>query len=224
MSNISSLTSTSSSSALSSSTQRITGLVSGLDVDSLVKQMLASQQAKLDKANQQRALIDWQKEAYSSVVSTLNTFQSTYLDILSPNSILKPSNFTSMTTSVPAAAANYFTASAVSGSPASSLTVNSISQLATAQKIETADKQINDETIKLLAGKSMNVTVNGVTKQITVASDITDADAIISDINSQLISSFGKQSDGTPKVAFTMSDPDNSGNRTISLNTQKNAV
>ena len=209
------------------SNQRMTGMFSGLEVDDIVKKMLLNQQNKLNKFTQQKELINWQKDAYRSVISMLGDFQSKNLDILSPSSVLRPSNFTAMSASAPPYASEYFSVSAASGSYASSLTVDKITSLATAQKIETIDgHRITDAVMKLkdadvasLAGKSLNFNVNGETKTINIAATVTNADDFVADLNAKLVSAFGTTG-GNPKVEIAYNPlalPDASGNRTLTL-------
>lgn len=63
---------------------RVTGMASGIDVDSVVKQMLSTQQARIDKMKQNRQVILWRQESYRDVINDLQSFRNTYLDILSP--------------------------------------------------------------------------------------------------------------------------------------------
>ena len=83
-------TSSSSSSSSSSTIQngRYWGLASGLNVDSIVTALVSDQQQQIDQANQQKQTIQWQQSAYQSIVSSMDTFQSTYLDIIGSSSIL----------------------------------------------------------------------------------------------------------------------------------------
>jgi len=70
------------------STLRISGLASGLDTDSIVKQLMQAAKIPVDKLNQNKQVLQWQQEDYRTINSTLRTFrdkvftmklQSTYL-------------------------------------------------------------------------------------------------------------------------------------------------
>ncbi|SDW83725.1 flagellar filament capping protein FliD [Paenibacillus sp. PDC88] len=54
---------------------RISGFASGLDIDSIVKQLMTAQKAPLDKLNQQKQLVEWKREDYRTVSTKLVTFQ-----------------------------------------------------------------------------------------------------------------------------------------------------
>jgi len=157
---------------------RMTGLVSGLETEDIVKRMLMSQQTRLDKAKQKRDFVNWQKDAYRSVITSMNEFQSKFLDILSPAGIVRAGSFKSTTATVPAGMAQYFNATASSDALTSSVTVNSISKLATAQKIESVGKISSDIAMQItdidrlddVSGKTLAVSFNGVTKNIVLDS------------------------------------------------------
>lgn len=58
---------------------RISGMVSGLDVESLVKQMIAVKRIPLDKLNQQKQTLQWQRDNYREINSKLVDFQNSKL-------------------------------------------------------------------------------------------------------------------------------------------------
>lgn len=70
-------------------TNRITGTNSGIDVDSVVKQSLTTQQNKIDKAYQQQMVYQYQQEQLKSIISDVQNFYDKYLDVLSGDSLLK---------------------------------------------------------------------------------------------------------------------------------------
>ncbi|MBQ5334171.1 MAG: flagellar filament capping protein FliD [Oscillospiraceae bacterium] len=66
---------------------RMTGLASGLDIESLVKAGVANTKNSLDKRKQKLQSLQWKQEAYRSVISTLSDFKKKYLNIESSTSI-----------------------------------------------------------------------------------------------------------------------------------------
>lgn len=207
---------------------RVTGLASGMDIDDMVKKMLIAQQTKLDKAKQRRETLNWQKDAYRSAITKMNEFKKKFLDALSPSNVLLNSSFKKMTAAVPQSMSQYFIASAGSEAHNASLVVNSISQLATAQKITgKAEEQkitmkLDADTSKIL-GKSFNVTLNGTTKSISLEGEIAkyqnsgtfDMSKLVDDINVKLEKAFGKQGgaarisvsgDGIDTLKFIVAD------------------
>lgn len=79
---------------------RITGLASGLDVDTTVKQMMKSHVIRVDKLKQDRQIMQWRQELYRDLIGNLNTFKSTYFDVLKPEKyMLSKRNFSNFTVS-----------------------------------------------------------------------------------------------------------------------------
>ena len=56
---------------MSSSHLRIGGLASGMDIDSIVKDLMKAERAKLYRYEQERTLLEWKREDYRSVNNTL---------------------------------------------------------------------------------------------------------------------------------------------------------
>ena len=126
---------TTSSGAVTTSTvngtSRITGLSSGLDVDSIVKGLMDAEKVKLSKMEQQEDLLTWKQEAYRTTMGTMNTFSSTYLDTLASGSITKQGTFLQYEATTSDADRSYVTAAASANAKAGSHTL-AVSQLATA--------------------------------------------------------------------------------------------
>lgn len=74
------------------------GMMSGLDTESLVESMLSGIQNKIDKQNQQQQKIEWQQEIYRGVISKVQSFQSKYFDLTSSTCLRTQSFFNKMTT------------------------------------------------------------------------------------------------------------------------------
>ena len=95
--NVNSATSNSYTSEAYSSSG-FTGMMSGIDTESLVESMLSGVQSKIDKQNQEQQKIEWQQEMYRSVISKIQSFQSKYFDLTSSTSLRTESFFNTMTT------------------------------------------------------------------------------------------------------------------------------
>lgn len=53
---------------------RLTGLASGLDIDTMVQKLMQAERVPLNKMNQQRQLLDWKRESYREVSTKMVTF------------------------------------------------------------------------------------------------------------------------------------------------------
>ena len=71
------------------STQRITGLFSGMDTESLVKNLLATEQAKYDKVFQQKEKAQWRYDAYSALNTSVSSLRNDYFSVLGEKSLTK---------------------------------------------------------------------------------------------------------------------------------------
>ena len=73
-------TSTSSTSSTTTNYSRITGLSSGLDIDSMVGTMMTAERVPLDKLEQEKQNLEWQQEDYRSLNTTLFDFKADAFD------------------------------------------------------------------------------------------------------------------------------------------------
>jgi len=64
---------------------RISGLASGMDIDSLVKKMVSAQQTKIDQDKQKVQVLEWKQEAYREVNLKLLTLRNTISDLKLPS-------------------------------------------------------------------------------------------------------------------------------------------
>lgn len=75
---------------------RITGMASGLDVDALVKSMTSADTTRVDKAKQDKQVLQWKQDMYRDIIGDLNTFKSTYFDVLKQDAnMLSTNNYSS---------------------------------------------------------------------------------------------------------------------------------
>ena len=56
---------------------RMTGLISGMDTESMVKEMVSASSGKVDKVKQEKQLLEWKKEAWSSLNTKIYNFYKT---------------------------------------------------------------------------------------------------------------------------------------------------
>ena len=107
------------------STMRIGGLASGMDIDSIVEKLMVAERMPMDKLEQQKQIYEWQRDAYRDVNKKMTTLDTYIAD----NFILKSLNTKTATSS------NSDLVSAVAtGSASGSLSIESVSQLAEAER------------------------------------------------------------------------------------------
>lgn len=158
-------------------TNRMAGLMSGLDTEELVKAMSANTKARLNSQKQKLQKLEWKQESYRSAISKISDFKNKYLDILSENSIkansvMKKCTATSSNDKV-------ISATASAGATAAKYTISKATA-ATAASFD-SNGAVSSGAVKLdfskaEAGKSYTVELNfdGVTKNIsfTAGADI----------------------------------------------------
>lgn len=76
---------------------RITGLATGLDVDSLVQETMQAYQTKIDTVDQQKKVVELQQEMYREVITDCRNFYNDYFDISKSNSIILQKNWSATT-------------------------------------------------------------------------------------------------------------------------------
>ena len=193
-------------------TSRITGLSSGVDVDSVVKGLMSAERVKLNKLDQQEELLEWKQEAYRNVSTSLQTFSTTYLDSMASTSIIKQSTF--LQYEATSSDDNLISASATSNAKAGNHTLT-VSQLATAQTLKSsgAAKATSAASYGFSTGDTWSISVDGISYSVDLASVTNLAslqEAIDKATNSGSVAlESGKlavQADSAGKLAMTAAD------------------
>ncbi|MBM7582631.1 flagellar hook-associated protein 2 [Caldicoprobacter guelmensis] len=108
---------------------RIGGLASGLDVDSIIQDLMRIEQMKVDRLKQERQLVEWRKEAYREITNLLRSFQDEFFNIIKTDIYMLSSN-TYRTFSVTSSAEFYVTATANANAMEGTYTIANITSLA----------------------------------------------------------------------------------------------
>lgn len=81
----------------SSASKGMSGLASGLDTESLVKEMLSGTQSKIDKQEGLKQQTEWKQEIYRDLISSINSLQSSYFSGTSSTSLTSSAMYNTMT-------------------------------------------------------------------------------------------------------------------------------
>lgn len=199
--------STVNSTSSSTNVLRITGMATGLDVDSMVEKLMAAEQTKVDKVKQDQQTIEWKQEAYQDIIKDIKDLQSSFFDSASPDkNILSSSNFagfdlTGGTTSVanitagPGAQVGNYTVKVTTLATGAGIS-NTLSGKTLSTKltdIDTGSATDLKDSIKL------NLKVNGGTTVIPITLDNTNGDKTIGD----LVTAINSQGSGNVKASFS---------------------
>ena len=189
---------------------RITGIASGLDTEQVVRDLMRIERLKVDRLYQERQTIQWRKEQFREIINRVRSFRDTYFDILKPETnLMSASALHKM--QVSSSDSGILTAVASSGALSGTRTVE-ILQLATEAKGTstapvTASIQSSadiTEPVTVTEGKNViRISLNGQTKEITVAEGTYTLDELKSELQAKIDSAFG-----TGKI-----DVSSSGNR-----------
>lgn len=179
-------TSSTTSSTSSANLLRISGIASGIDTDSVVKSMVSNYQAKIDKANQAKQIVEWKQAAYRDIIKGIKGLQE-YFDPLSSKYMLsgKSLNINTATTD------DSSIVSATAGSTAKAGTYKiSVSQLAAQAKIEGGSKNsmFNVPNGSEWSGAKLTIGTTDITlDSITdTNSNGTTLDEVVSNINNKI--------------------------------------
>ncbi|WP_338449423.1 flagellar filament capping protein FliD [Niallia oryzisoli] len=123
---------------------RISGLASGMDIDSIVSDMMKIKRMPLDKLKQQKQTMEWQRDDYREMNTLLLNFRSELTQMkLSTNYRTRTTTTTDE---------SKVTATATSAAALSSYSIQSVSQLATAATKVNAGKISGSQKINLDEG------------------------------------------------------------------------
>lgn len=149
---------------------RMTGLASGLDIESLVKAGTANTKTSLDKRKQKLQTLQWKQEAYRSVITTMSDFKKKYLNIESSSSIranavmksnkAESSNDSLKVSASANAAAGKYTITSVTQAKAATLTGTRASAGTVELDFSNAAEGSNTVTVTL-DGSARNITFEG---------------------------------------------------------------
>lgn len=114
-------------------TMRISGIMSGFDTDTMIKDLMKAENTRVDKVKKERQYIQWQQEGFREIIGKLRTFQSNYFDVLKSSSNMSATSaFAKFSYSIKSGGVDTDKVSVVATAGASSknVTINSITRLA----------------------------------------------------------------------------------------------
>ena len=129
------------------SIMRIGGIASGMDTDSIVRDLMRVERMRVDKLYQQRQVLDWQKEQFREITNKVRSFRDTFFDTLRPESnLMSPAalNKVQSESSNPEIVT-------VTGSPSAALGESTfkVIQSATRTRVVSDDNVTDGQTLKL---------------------------------------------------------------------------
>lgn len=196
-------------SSYSSSTTRITGLVSGLDVDSIVESLMEAEEVPLNKLEQKKQLAEWKQDAYRQVSVSLKAFADEYFNYANSSAnMLSLSTYNQYT--LTSSDDSVVEIASTSSSQAGSHTVL-VSNLATAASYKSfaVTKEISAESaadFTQAAGKTLLLTIDGREYSLDLDENITDLTSLQEAVNEAV---------GSGKITVSDTNGDGTGYLTI---------
>jgi flagellar hook-associated protein 2 len=206
----------SSSTIKAYSNKGLSGLVSGMDTESIVEGLLAGTQAKIDSTKQKMQQLIWKQEIYRDIISQLKDFQLKYFSFTNEKSNLLSVSFYSTMSAV--SSSQKVTTLASSRANAGEMTINSVKQLATRSRVSAQSSALaqlkgvysHESLSSLFEDRILRISVGDVSKDIVVRG--TTVDSILSSLNAQFEEEFADAGvtatveDGVLKI--TAGDPE----------------
>lgn len=167
---------------------RITGIMSGLDVDSIVENLMRAERLPLDKLVQRRQIAEWKKEQYREINSKILDLRTSYFDNVRLSSNLKAmapfKQFKTLSGDL-----SKVMITTTSDAIPSSHTI-SVLQLAQNARAESTTSSIAKADKCDFAGynsenNTLTITLNGESHDL-ILTDQVDLDSFIADIQSQI--------------------------------------
>lgn len=139
---------------------------SGLDIDSIVKKLMAGQQAKEDALAQKKTVLQWQKTAYNTVSDDLSNFRNTIFNYKLQSTLI-PNKVSSNTPSIATATANAGAAD-VNHSLVVAQLASGVNLTSTASITTGTDKSTLASQMGIVNPFTMNITNGSATKAISI--------------------------------------------------------
>ena len=172
---------------------RVTGLATGIDTESMIKDMLTGDQNKIDKVYQNKTISTWKQETYRDIIKDVKGFYDKYFSSTSKDFILSSKVFSTMTVK----SSNDSIISATGGVGANNINYKfKVDAIAQSAKVES--KKVNkDDTVGQILNLGENdktsIDINGKSIELKASDKISD---IVSKINNEF-------SDGSVKAVYS---------------------
>ena len=85
----------SSSSSIYGTRNVISGLASGIDTETLIENAVSGYQLKISNLQQKRTKVEWQQEAYRSIIAKMSAFTDKYTSYMSATNLMSTAFFDS---------------------------------------------------------------------------------------------------------------------------------
>ena len=120
---------------------RVSGLASGMDIDSIVKDLMRAERMPLDKIEKEKTTLEWKRDAYREINTAIYSFYNDLLDFTLERNY--------QTRSISSTNEDFITATAASGAGTGTYTISEVTHLATAANMINAGAISADKNNKV---------------------------------------------------------------------------
>ena len=124
---------------MASSSNRITGLATGMDIDSIVEATMQAYKTKVDKTKQEKNIVEIKQQLYRDLIKEGQDFYNKYFDITKSDSLLSSKNYKSV--AFKSSNDLVATANATSSAIKDNYTVN-VTKLASTARMEVSSSEL----------------------------------------------------------------------------------
>lgn len=196
-----------------SGTKYLSGLVSNMDTETLVTNMLSGTQQKIDKQSGLKQQLTWKQEMYRSIISEINTFRDKYFSFTGDGTNLLSAGL--YQTMKGTSSSDAVKIGAVSSDAVGNVTIDKVEQLATACVVKSGGQVTGDAvggtadlgSFTADEDYSFIMTLDGVSRTIEFKGGAGAADTL-ANINQAIYRNFGSS---------VSMDVNNSGNMKLVL-------
>lgn len=181
---------------------RVAGLASGMDTESIVEKMLSGTQSKIDKQTGLKQQLEWKQEMVRGIITDINTFHDKYFSFYSSanTNLLSNAFYNTMSASSSTSAIKVISAAS---NAAGKVNIDSISQLASACTVKSGGRVSGelkgtaiDPGLFTEDSYSFEMTLDGVRRTITFQKGNTgdagqDLEETINNLNDSMYRAFG---------------------------------
>lgn len=158
----------------------ITGLASGMDTESMIENAVSAYKTKISGLQQKRTKVEWQQEAYRSIINKMSSFSSKYASYMSANNLMSTSFFDQAVKTV--AKGKYADKVSATGRASSSVQIDRVLQMASAATYKMSGSAMD--------GLSSNFSGNNVVSKASGVMDL-DKNMDIGALNGSVTLAYG---------------------------------
>ncbi|MEY8387102.1 flagellar filament capping protein FliD [Oscillospiraceae bacterium 38-13] len=134
----------------------LTGLVSGMDTESMIENAISAYKNKIAQLTQQRTKTEWKQEKFRSIIDKMSVFADKYTSYQSSNNLMSSSFFDQAVKTT--ALGKYADKVSATGRGTNSVQVNRVKQLASAATYRLSGSAVDKQTSGIVTAPSVSTT------------------------------------------------------------------